>query len=84
MEVLAGSVVNGVYSDMSEEIENPDSKMNNCTHRSLDLVSYGPPCCSNKQLGYFCHKREIHGLTDSVCDVCQYWEKKQIANGSEE
>lgn len=59
------------------------SKLLTCKHRSEDLVQYGPPCCTDKNLGYYCLLRSIHGISDPICDACAFYvlgERKEQHN----
>lgn len=60
------------------------NKLDSCQHRSADQVHYGPPCCSNRHLGYYCTLRGIHGITNEVCDACEFYLSKVEEAKSEE
>jgi hypothetical protein len=55
------------------------SKSETCLHRSKDQVEYGPPCCqSRRSVGYYCLERGIHGLTEEVCNACDFYVSKVV------
>lgn len=54
-----------------------ETRLETCQHRSKEKYHYGPPCCSSKNFGYYCEIRNIHGVTDPICDVCSFYLKKE-------
>lgn len=53
------------------------SKLETCSYRSEDQVEYGPSCCQSKRsMGYYCLERGIHGLTEEVCNECEFYLSK--------
>jgi hypothetical protein len=55
------------------------SKLETCSHRSQDQVEYGPSCCQSKRsVGYYCLERGIHGLTEEVCNACDFYINKTV------
>jgi hypothetical protein len=52
------------------------TKLESCQHRSDEQMHYGPPCCTSKNLGYYCTLRSIHGVTDPICDACAFYLKR--------
>lgn len=58
-----------------------NSKLETCLYRSDDQVEYGPSCCQSKRsFGYYCIERGIHGLTEEVCNACDFYKNKSIEN----
>jgi len=56
-----------------------NSKLETCSHRSKDQAEYGPPCCqSRRSVGYYCLERGIHGLTEEVCNACDFYLNKAM------
>lgn len=55
------------------------SKLETCLHRSKDQAEYGPSCCqSRRSVGYYCLERGIHGLTEGICNACDFYLSKVI------
>lgn len=55
------------------------SKLETCLHKSQDQVEYGPSCCQSKRsVGYYCLERGIHGLTEEVCNACDFYASKVV------
>jgi hypothetical protein len=62
-----------------------NTKLETCKFRSDEQAEYGPSCCQSKRsVGYYCLERGIHGLTNEVCDACEFYSAKEEVKESSE